>query len=99
MMSKIYILKRGFLIWLIFLSTGCATIHSTRLAYKCNTNLSTASTELESAKVNGFSSNVSWTKAASLLTVAKMHQQFDKFPSCINNVARARYYINRCQEI
>ena len=97
--TNIMILKRGIIFGLVFLFTGCAAVHSTRLAYKCETNLSIASTELESAKVNGFSSTVSWTKAASLLTAAKIQQQFEKFPNCINKVARARIYINRSKAI
>lgn len=81
----------------IFFS-GCAAVHSAKLANQCRTGLATANAELEKAKVDGFSSTVSWTKAAALLTAAKIQQQFDKFPNCVNKVARARYYIRRSQE-
>jgi len=81
----------------IFFS-GCAAVHSAKLASQCRSGLATANAELEQAKLDGFSSRLAWTKAATLLTAAKIQQQFDKFPNCINKVARARYYIKRSQE-
>jgi len=78
--------------------TGCAAVHSAKLASQCRSGLETANRELDKAKVDGFSSTVAWTKAATLLTAAKIQQQFDKFPNCVNKVARARYYIRRSQE-
>ena len=80
------------------LFTGCAAVHSVKLANECRSGLEIANAELSKAKLNGFSSTVSWVKAASLLTGAKIQQQFDKFPNCINKVARARHYIRRSQE-
>ncbi|MBN4080219.1 hypothetical protein JYT31_01005 [Beggiatoa alba] len=77
--------------------TGCSTLQSIQLANKCNSGLYTANTELNNAKRSGINSRVSWSKAASLLTAAKMQQQFEKYPKCINKVARARYYIGRSQ--
>lgn len=76
---------------------GCAAVHSARLADQCRTGLATANAELEKAKVDGFSSTVAWTKAAALLAAAKIQQQFDKYPNCVNKVKRARYYIRRSQ--
>ena len=93
------ILKLTLLIGLSsFIFSGCATVHNERLASQCSSGLATANAELEQAKVKGFSSTVAWTKAAALLAAAKIQQQFDKYPNCINKVARARYYIRRSQE-
>jgi len=93
------LLRTAIISGLIILTSGCAAVHSTRLAYRCDSNISTAKIELEQAKSNGYSRSVSWTKAASLLTAAKMQQRSEKFPNCINKTARARYYINRSQNI
>ena len=81
-----------------FLFSGCATIQDERLASQCSSGLETAQAELEEAKLKGFSSRVAWTKAAALLAAANIQQQFDKYPNCVNKVARARYYIRRSQE-
>lgn len=92
-------LKIGVVSGLIMLVSGCATVLDTRLAYRCHSNLSTASIELEQAKTSGYGRSVSWTKAASLLTAAKVQQQFAKYPTCINKSARALYYISRSKQI
>ena len=78
---------------------GCAAVHSTQLAYRCHTDISKAHVQLEKAKADGFSRSVSWTKAASLLTAAKIQQQYEKYPTCINKSARALYYISRSKHI
>ena len=93
------LLKAGLLSGIVLIVSGCAAVHSTQLAYRCNSNLSAASVELEQAKANGYSRSVSWTKAASLLTAAKMQQQIEKYPNCINKSARALYYISRSKQI
>jgi len=93
------LLKVGTLIVTFTLINGCATVHSTQLAYRCHTNITSVSLELDKAKQDGFSQSVSWTKAASLLGAAKIKQQIEEFPNCINKAARARYYISRSQEV
>jgi len=92
------ILKLGILIGLTsFIFAGCAAVQSKRLASQCSSGLTTVNVQLEKAKLKGFSSRVAWTKAATLLAAAKIQQQFDKYPNCVNKVARARYYIRRSQ--
>lgn len=81
-----------------FIFSGCAAVQNIRLENKCSSGLKTANAELSSAKVDGFSSTVAWTKAATLLAAAKIQQQFDKFPNCVNKVTRARYYIKRSRK-
>lgn len=65
---------------------------------KCAKGLDTAYAELEQAKANGFSNSISITKAAGLLAAAKIQQQFDKWPNCIDKVKRARFYIKQAQQ-
>ncbi len=97
--SRKAILKLGMLIFLAgFIFTGCTTVPNIRLANQCRAGLASANAQLEKAKLNGFSSRVEWTKAAALLAAAKIQQQFNKYPNCVNKVARARYYIRRSQE-
>jgi len=62
-------------------------------AERCSNGLDRAFAELDGAKASGFSGTVSWVKAASLLSAAKVQQQFEKYPNCINKVNRAREYI------
>ena len=93
------LLKTGIITGLFALASGCAAVHSTQLAYRCNTSLSTASIELEQAKASGYGRTVLWTKAASLITAAKIQQQSEQYPTCINKTARARYYISRSKQI
>ena len=79
--------------------THCAGApHNTQLANECRKGLHFAFQELDQAKAQGFGGTVSWTKAATLLSTAKIQQQFDKFPNCINKIKRARFYIKESQK-
>ena len=101
MMSNIQknILKLAILLCIsIFIFSGCAAVHNERLREQCSSGLAIANAELSKAKVQGFGGTVAWTKAAALLGAAKIQQQFDKFPNCINKVARARYHIKRSKQ-
>jgi hypothetical protein len=76
------------------LSLGaCAPMPHASRAAACANGLDRAFAELGDAKANGFSGTVSWVKAASLLSAAKVQQQFEKYPNCIDKVRRAREYI------
>ncbi len=83
---------------LTFLTHCAGTPHNPQLANQCHQGLHSAFQELDQAKAEGFSGMVSWTKAATLLSTAKLQQQFDKFPNCINKVKRARFYIKESQK-
>ncbi len=84
---------------LLALFTNCAGVpNSPQLATQCEQGLHSAFHELDQAKVNGFGGTVSWTKAATLLSTAKIQQQFDKFPNCINKIKRARFYLKDSQK-
>ena len=68
------------------------------LARQCEQGLSAAYTEMDYAKTTGFDGSVDWTKAASLLSAARIQKEFGKYPNCVNKVARARYYIQQSQK-
>ena len=74
--------------------SGCAgTPKNPKLANQCDKGLHVAYEKLDYAKTKGVDGSVNWTKAASLLTAAKVQQQFGKYPNCLDKVKRARYYI------
>ena len=81
----------------LFLSACAGAPLHPNQARECAAGLSMAYAELDRARANGFDGTVEWTKAAGLLTAAKIQQQFGKYPNCIDKVRRARYYIHRAQ--
>ena len=84
---------------LLTLLASCAGApQNPQLAHQCEQGLHSAFQELDQAKAKGFGGTVSWTKAATLLSTAKVQQQFDKFPNCINKIKRARFYIKESQK-
>lgn len=82
------------LIFTLVLS-ACAGNPNSGAANQCRSGLSTAYKELDFARAEGFSGTVAYTKAASLLGAAKIQEEFEKYPNCINKVQRAREYIKR----
>ncbi|WP_028486332.1 hypothetical protein [Thiomicrorhabdus chilensis] len=81
----------------MFLMAGCASNPNSSLAMQCENGLDIAYKELDYAKANGFDGTVEYTKALSLLSAAKIQQQFGKYPNCIDKVERAREYIKASQ--
>jgi len=77
---------------------SCGRMPHMSQAEACASGLDRAFTELDDAKAKGFSGTVSWVKAASLLSAAKVQQQFEKYPNCIDKVHRAREYIRRARQ-
>lgn len=89
----------GFAIALAFGVANCAGApKDPRMVSQCQQGLDHAFQELEQAKANGLSGTISWSKAATLLSAAKMQQQFDKYPNCIDKVKRAIFYIQESQK-
>ena len=92
-------MKKGNKLILLFsmalIMTACAGPRSASEELECAKGLETAFAELEVAESKGFAGTVSLTKATGLLTAAKVQQQFEKYPNCIEKVKRARYYIGR----
>ncbi|MEM7169021.1 MAG: hypothetical protein AAF530_02555 [Pseudomonadota bacterium] len=95
-------MKKTFLVPFIIIGAmfgvgACSGNPSGALAKECSGGLSTAYSELEAAKVNGFGGTVNITKAGSLLAAAKIQYEFEKYPNCIDKVNRARVYIKEAQ--
>jgi len=79
------------------LLAACSGKASPAQAQACKSGLSQAYSEFERAKADGFGGAVAMTKAGSLLSAAKIQQQFEKYPNCIDKVKRARVYIRQAR--
>ena len=79
--------------------SGCASIQNTQLAYRCNSNISAATAELEKASKEANKQSILWSRANSLIAAAKIQQKSEEFPGCINKTAQARHYINRSLQV
>lgn len=77
---------------------ACSSVPPSNLADACANGLDQAFAELHDAKAKGFSGSVSWIKAAGLLSAAKVQQEFEKYPNCIDKVRRARRYISLARQ-
>lgn len=78
-------------------AAGCAGNPNSSLARQCENGLSIAYKELDFARAKGFGGTVEYSKAAGLLSAAKIQSEFGKFPNCIEKVNRARAYIAKSQ--
>lgn len=78
--------------------SGCASNPNSSLAGECESGLTVAYKELNFSKSKGFSGSVEYTKAAGLLTAAKIQSEFGKYPNCIDKVNRARAYIKKSRK-
>ena len=77
---------------------ACSGRIATPAGQECAEGLRIANQELEDAKVKGFGGSIQWIKAAGLLTDASVHQQLERYPSCLDKVQRARIYIREAQK-
>ena len=82
-----------FSIFVAFFAAGCASNPSPSLGKQCEKGLSVAYQELDLAKAKGLEGTVEYTKAAGLLSAAKIQYEFEKYPNCIDKVKRARALI------
>ena len=64
----------------------------------CENGLKRANHELDLAKAQGLGGAWEITKAATLLTGAKVQQEFGKYPNCADKVRRARAFIARSRK-
>ncbi len=76
---------------------GCSGGKNLQQAAACRNGIDTAYKEFSTAKSEGFGGAVDMTKAGTLLSAAKIQEQFDKFPNCIDKVKRARFYIAKAR--
>ncbi|MDH5395119.1 MAG: hypothetical protein OEW97_02515 [Gammaproteobacteria bacterium] len=81
------------LFFTLLLLAGCETNPSSSMARQCQQGITTAYKELDFAKTSGLSGTVEYTKAATLLSGAKIQYEFGKYPNCIDKVTRARRFI------
>ena len=84
--------QAGFSLFLFSL-VACEGNPSSAVAQQCSDGLSQAYNELDISKADGFDGTVNYTKAASLLTAAKVQEEFGHYPNCIEKVMRARAFI------
>ena len=86
------------LVLIVGAAAGCAGNPTSSQAEQCASGLRAAYKELDFAKASGFSGTVEYSKAAGLLTAAKVQQEFGKYPNCIEKVQRARAYIAKSRK-
>ncbi len=88
------------IVFTLFLAVPSAYAGSSNrsLAKECENGLKLASRELDLAKAKGFGGTVEITKAATLLTGAKIQSEFGKYPNCIDKVRRARAFIAKSRK-
>ncbi len=89
--------RRGIAAILLTLGlTACAGDAADRgLGPSCAAGLSAATKELKAAKAAGFSDSVEWGKAASLISAAKVQEQFGEYQNCVQKTRDARRFISR----
>lgn len=78
--------------------TGCAGNPNSAIALQCERGLDAGFKELDYAKTKGFEGGVEYTKAASLLSAARVQKEFGKYPNCLEKVKRARTFIKRSKK-
>ena len=76
-------------------AAGCAGDPGSSQARQCENGIGIAYKELDFAKAKGLDGTVEYSKAAGLLTAAKVQFEFGKYPNCIDKVDRARAFIGR----
>jgi hypothetical protein len=70
---------------------GCAGDPADRgLGPNCAAGLDAANKALGRAKAAGLSDSVNWGKAASLISAAKIQQQFSEYQNCVVKTREAR---------
>jgi hypothetical protein len=60
------------------------------LGPSCTSGLDAANHDLSAAKAAGFADSVNWGKAASLISAAKVQQQFSEYQNCVIKTREAR---------
>ncbi|WP_230383261.1 hypothetical protein [Piscirickettsia salmonis] len=78
---------------LILLSACAGEPTNSLMANQCRSDLQQAYQDLDYAQANNFESTVNYTQAMTLLSAAKVQQEFNQFSSCVAKVKQARSYI------
>lgn len=77
---------------------GCSGKPNPGQATACRNGIDRAYKAFSQAESEGFGGAVDMTKAAGLLSAAKVQEQFEKYPNCLDKVKRARFYINKARK-
>jgi hypothetical protein len=79
---------------MILILAGCSQDRGdVGLRNQCSAGLDAGYRELNRAEADGFSGALTWSKAASLLSVAKVQEQFEEYQNCVLKVQKARRYL------
>ena len=79
---------------MILILAGCSQDRGdVGLENQCSAGLDAGYRELNRAEADGFSGALTWSKAASLLSVAKVQEQFEEYQNCVLKVQKARRYL------
>jgi hypothetical protein len=73
----------------------CPAHAATTEGQACAKTLDVAYQELKGARAKGFAGAVAIVQASTLLTGAKIQQEFGKYPNCVDKARRARFHIRR----
>lgn len=65
------------------------------LGPSCAAGISAATKELKAAKAAGFGDSIEWGKAASLISAAKIQEQFSEYQNCVQKTRDARRFISK----
>lgn len=65
------------------------------LGPSCASGISAATKELKAAKAAGFGDSIEWGKAASLISAAKIQEQFSEYQNCVQKTRDARRFISK----
>ncbi|WP_065653744.1 hypothetical protein [Piscirickettsia salmonis] len=79
---------------LLLLSACAGEPTNSLMANQCRSDLQQAYQDLDYAQANNFESTVNYTQAMTLLSAAKVQQEFNQFSSCVAKVKQARNYIS-----
>jgi hypothetical protein len=90
----------GFAVLTLFLAAAAAHAEGAKrgLESECENGLKVATRELDLAKAKGLGGTWEITKAATLLSGAKIQSEFGKYPNCVDKVRRARAFIARSRK-
>lgn len=75
--------------------TACAGNPAGSKAARCERGLVQAEKALDAAKARNVRGSVEISKAAALLTAARIQYEFGKYPNCIDKVNRAQAYLRK----
>ena len=87
------------LLFILLSVAACAGKPTGASAQVCTNRLAEAEQAFNAAEWGSSAANIlNQTRAASLLSAAKIQREFGRYPNCIDKVERARYYISLLEQ-